>query len=183
MKNLGEDKEYMIIDEGNDIIKQIRERYPMCFWPVEPANIVVLGVTNKPRPFSQLKLATITKIDPAHRTLIRSFCSKDIQYMIEVYCNDWTSWNDARRQWILAHEISHIGSPVRKGLVKHDLEDFSWIIDSVGIDWFERDDLPELLGKENFELKEHLFNRLHSDGEDEDKSENPYIEPPTVSFE
>ena len=28
---MGEDKSYMIIDEGNDIIRQIRERYPNCF--------------------------------------------------------------------------------------------------------------------------------------------------------
>jgi hypothetical protein len=176
-----EDKSYMIIDEGNDIIQQLRDRYPKCFWPVEPSHIVVLGVTNKPRPFSQLKLATITKVDPAHRTIIRSFCSKDIQYIIEVYCEDWKNWNDTLRQWILAHEISHIGLPNMKGLVKHDLEDFSWIIDSAGIGWSERDDLPNLLGKDLFPFKEHLFNRIHTDGEED--TSGSYSSNPEVSFD
>lgn len=180
---MGEDKQYMIIDEGNEIIKLLRERYPKCFWPVNPEDVIVLGVTNLPRPFSQLKLAQITKVDGVYRTVIRAFSRKDIQYIVEIYCSDWTNWSDARRQWILAHEISHIGSPLKKGLVNHDVEDFGWIIDAVGIDWYERDDLPELIGKDDFELKEHLFNRLHTDGEEEDKSENQYIDPPDISFE
>jgi len=177
---MSEDKSYMIIDEGNDIIRQIRERYPNCFWPVEPDHVIVLGVTNKPRPFSQRALATITKIDTAHRTIIRSFCSKDIQYMIEVYCSDWTQWNDTRRQWILAHEMSHIGSPIMKGLVKHDVEDFGWVIDAVGIDWYNRDDLPDLLGNDLFPFKEHLFNRVHPNEENDSGS---YSNNPDISFE
>ena len=166
--SVNNDKEYIIIEDGNAIIKLLKERYPKCFWTVDPNQVIVLGVSNKPRPFSQKKLAKITKIDSAHKTIIRTFCRKDIQYIIEIYCTDWIQWNNARRQWIIAHEIGHIDAPGTRGLVKHDVEDWGWLLDSVGIDWWGKENLPDLLDGPVYHFRQELFDRIRSSVADDD---------------
>ena len=88
-----EDREYRILDEGNAIVARLRERYPKAFWPVVPEQVLVLAVTNKPRPFTMKRLAKITKVDAAHRTVIRALGRRDVRYLVELYLTDWTTWN------------------------------------------------------------------------------------------
>ena len=166
-----DDKEYMIMEEGNSIVKRLKERYPKPFWHVVPENIVVIGITNRPRPFSMKKLAKITKIDSAHRTIIRTYGHKDVQYLVELYCSDWVQWSQMRRQWILAHEISHVPESGSKGLIQHDCQDWAWLLDAVGIDWWSKDNLPNLLEGEPFPFRQELFDRLHVKGSGDDNGE------------
>ena len=165
-----DDKEYEILEDGNAIVKRLRERYAKEFWPVVPDQVVVIGVTNKPRPFTMRKLAKITKVDAAHRTIIRTFGRKDVQFIIEVYCTDWVTWNNARKQWIIAHELAHIGEPGRKGLVNHDCEDWGWLLHSVGVDWWTKDNLPDLLDGTPYPFRQDLFDRLRVVGEGDDEA-------------
>lgn len=168
---MSDEKEYEIIEEGNTIVKRLRERYPKPFQFVDPSQVIVLGVTNRPRPFTMRRLAKITKIDPAHRTIIKTFGRKDVRFIVEVYCNDWVTWNNARRQWIIAHEIGHIAEPGSKGLVKHDTEDFGWLLDAVGIDWWVKENLPDLLDGNPYPFRQELFDRLHVSGSGDDDAE------------
>lgn len=168
---MSEDKEYEILEEGNAIVARLRERYPQAFWPVNPDEILVLVVVNKPRPFTMRKLAKITKVDPAHRTVIKTLGRRDVRYLIEIYMNDWTTWNNPRKQWILAHEIAHINDPDAKGLVKHDVEDWGWLLDSVGIDWWNKDNLPDLLSDDPYPFRQELFDRLRVKDSGDDDAE------------
>jgi hypothetical protein len=166
-----EDREYRILDEGNAIVARLRERYPKAFWPVVPEQVLVLAVTNKPRPFTMKRLAKITKVDAAHRTVIRALGRRDVRYLVELYLTDWTTWNGPRKQWILAHEIGHIDEEGAKGLVKHDVEDWGWLLDSVGIDWWTKDNLPDLLDGDPYPFRQELFDRLRVKGEGDDEAE------------
>ena len=168
---MSDDKEYEILEEGNEIVKRLRERYPKAFWPVVAAQIVVLLITNKPRPWSMKKLAKITKVDAAHRTILKAYAKRDVRYVIEVYNSDWARWNAPRKQWILGHEIGHIADPEAKGLIQHDIQDFGWLIDAVGIDWWAREDLPNLLDGDPFPFRQELFDRLHVRGDGDDDAD------------
>lgn len=168
---MSEEKEYEVVEEGNQIVRALRERYPDKFRYVVPEQVIVLLITNLPRPFSMKKLAKITKIDAAHRTVIRKYGNREVRYFIEMYLNDWTQWNRARKQWIIAHEIGHITDPESRGLVQHDIQDFGWLIDAVGIDWWEKDNLPELLDGDPFPFRQALFDRLHVRGRGDDDAE------------
>lgn len=163
-----EEKEYEIVEEGNAIVKRIKERYPNLFWPVVPDQVIVLGVSNKPRPFSMRKLAKITKIDAAHRTILRAYAKREIKYVIELYLSDWVQWNFPRKQWILAHEIAHIDDPESKSLVQHDIEDFGWILDAVGIDWWSKENLPDILDGDLYPFRQELFDRLRAKSSNDD---------------
>jgi len=168
---MSDDKEYEIVQEGNDIVRALRNRYPKAFWAVVPEQVVFLLVTNKPRPFGMKKLAKITKVDAAHRTVIKKFANKEVKYIIEIYLNDWTQWGNPRKQWIIAHEIGHIADPEAKGLIQHDTQDFGWLLDAVGIDWWAKDNLPNLLEGDHFPFRQELFDRLHVAGRGDDDAE------------
>ena len=160
---MGEEKVYEILEQGNTIVSRLCERYRDKFPYVIPDEVVVLIITNMPRPFSMRKMAKITKVDAAHRTVLKTYARKDVRYIIEVYHSDWVQWSGARCQWIIAHEIGHIGDPKRQGLIQHDIQDWGWLLDAVGIDWWEKDNLPDLLAGEPFPFRDELFRRLHGD--------------------
>jgi len=163
---MGEEKEYEVLDEGNEIIACLFRRYKEFFKYANPEKVVVLAVVNVPRPFSMRKLAKITKVDSAHRTLLKRYGRRDVRYLIELYATDWVQWSPPRRQWILAHEIGHIGKPDSKSLVQHSVEDHAWLIDALGIEWWEKDNLPNLLEGEPFPFRLDLFYHLHENDED-----------------
>jgi predicted metallopeptidase len=170
---MADDKEYEVLEAGNDIVRRLCERYREKFPYVVPSEVVVLLITNVPRPFSMRKLARITKIDAAHRTIMRVLAGRDVRYFIEIYQSDWAQWSPPRCQWIIAHEIAHIDDPKAKGLVQHDIQDFGWLLDAVGIDWWQKDNLPDLLEGSPFPFRQELFDRLHttrqSEGDGEDR--------------
>ena len=166
---MAEEKEYEVLEEGNEIVASIRQRYPREFCNVVPEQVVVLVITNFPRPFSMKKLAQITKVNPAHRTIIKRYGRKDVRYIIEVYLSDWSQWNPPRKQWIMAHELGHIGSKNRKSLVQHDCQDFNWLLDAVGIMYWSKDNLPDILTGQPFPFKTELFNIPEEDDQDGDE--------------
>lgn len=168
---MSDEKEYDVLEEGNEIVARIRERYPREFCNVVPEQIVVLVITNLPRPFSMKKLAQITKINPAHRTIIRRYGRKEIKYLIEVYASDWVTWNNPRKQWILAHELGHIGNKNRKGLLQHDCQDFNWLLDAVGIMYWSRDNLPDILTGQPFPFRQELFTMSNEEGQDSERDQ------------
>ena len=168
---MAEEKEYESLADGNAIVVALCQKYPKVLWAVNPEQVIVLGVTNKERPKKMRKLAMIHRITPAMRTIIRMVGRKDVKFYVEVYCSDFTTWSNPRRQWVIFHELVHIAGPDEKGLIRHDTEDFSGILDAVGIDWWTKESLPDLLDAQAFPFREELFTRLHVKDEDEDEGE------------
>ncbi len=160
---MAEDKEYIIIDEGNSIVTALSQKYPKELFAVDPERVIVLGISNKERPSRMKKLAMIHMISSAMKTIIRSLAQKEVEFYIEIYCSDFLTWNDTRRQWIIFHELIHVPRQGKSSLIQHDTEDFAGILDAVGVDWWSRDDLPNLLSEEPFQFRNALFSRLHSE--------------------
>jgi hypothetical protein len=172
-KPVREEKEYAILDEGNEMVAQLQKRYEKILWAVIPEQVVVLGVTNKERPKTMRKLATITRINAAHRAIIKHLRGK-VKFFIALYCSDWVAWSNPRRQWILLHELLHIPEQDEmSGLIKHDVEDWGLLIDAAGIDWFNKESLPDLLVGEMYPFKESLALRLHLHNDEEQNGNRP----------
>jgi hypothetical protein len=161
-----EEKSYTILGDANDMVSQLAAKYPKILWAVNPEQIVVLGVTNKERPKTMLKLAQVRRLTPQIRTLIHHLSGK-YKYIVEVYCGDWVAWSNPRRQCIMLHELAHIPNPNDTGLVKHDTEDFTFILDAFGLDWASRDSLPDLLADKPYPFNEELATRRFLKGDEE----------------
>jgi len=112
------------------------------------------------------KLAQITKVNAAHRTIIKKYGQIDVKYLIEVYLNDWTQWDATRKQWILAHEIGHVPKEDGKTLINHSVEDHAWLLDAVGVEWWSKENLPDLLSGNPFPFERKFFYHMHEDDED-----------------
>lgn len=166
-----EEKEYSVVKEAEDIIERLAKAYPDILWTVTPANVVVLGVTNKERPSKMNRLAQIRSITGVTKALLEEY-RVGKKYIIELYWNDWNVWSPARREWVLFHELVHIPSPTEKGLVKHDVQDFSGIVNYFGeACWWQKETLPSLLDGEPIKFDPKLFQKLHVK-EDEDGEED-----------
>jgi predicted metallopeptidase len=167
---MGEEKEYDLLVEGNQMVAALCQKYPKILWAVNPEHVIVLGITNKERPKKMKKLATIHRISAAMKTIIRALGRKEVKYYVEVYCSDYSRWSNPRRQWVLFHELVHIPSPVDNGgLLQHDCQDWNGLIDFCGIDWWNKESLPDMLAGEALPLREELFTRLHIKDEGEDE--------------
>ena len=165
---MSDDKVYEILEEGNDIVRGLKDRYPKILWAVVPENIVVLAVTNKLRPWGMKKLAVICLVNPAMRTVIKQFGRRNITHIVEVYVSDWNTWNDPRKQVILFHELLHVTKAEKKTLLHHDIEQFGILLDAFGIDFWLNDSLPNLLSGSPFPFRQELADRLHVSGRDDD---------------
>lgn len=154
-----EDKKYSPVEEAQDIIISLVQQYPEELWPVKPAEVIVMGVTNKSRPPSQRALARIHMISPLFRSVFEKY-GIPLKFLIELYFSDWAQWNIERKQWILLHELMHIAPPDSKGLTPHDTEDFSPLIAAAGVRWWESSNLPNLIASK-FPFDKGMFNALH----------------------
>jgi predicted metallopeptidase len=157
---MAEEKNYTVITEAMDIIKALATRYPKELWTVRPETIIVLGITDRERPKSSKKVATIRKVSGATKALLLHH-HIPTEYIIECYCADWTPLSPQKREWLLFHELLHVPGPDERGLIDHDVQDYAVVLDQVGLDWFKRDDLPLLTAGDPIPFKEELAVRLH----------------------
>jgi len=157
------EKEYIVIEEAATIIAELKNKYPKILWAVEPSSVVTLGITNKEPPEGKKqprRMAQIQKISPIMRAVLFHH-GIHVIYTIEINMVDWMGWGPARRQWILLHEVSHIPALNEGGLVKHDVEDFAFMIEAEGVDWAIKENLPDLIHGDTYKFNEALVTRLH----------------------
>jgi len=145
------EKIYEKIPEAHEIITELAAKYTDELWAVRPDMVTVLGVSNKQRPKGSKKLASIRPIKGATKALMQ-INNVNTRYLIELFCDDWNDWTRAQRVAVIFHELIHIDHEVGK-CVKHDIEDFRIIVNSLGTDWFNNKELPNLLdAKIEFDL-------------------------------
>jgi len=158
---MAEEKTYEVLKEGKEIIKSLCERYPKILWAVRPELVEVLGVTNKERPKSSKKMASIRKLSGATKALLEN-SQIPTEYIVELFCSDWQPMSQQKREWLLFHEVLHISGPNSNGkLLDHNVKDFDLVLDVVNFGWFDRDDLPLLSSGELVPFKEELAVKLH----------------------
>lgn len=138
-----QEKTYEEVTEAKTIIEQLCDQYPDVLWAVRPEIVITLGVTNKERPKSSNKLASIRPLKGATKALMQ-INNVNVRYLIELYYSDWNEWSTAQKVAVIFHELIHIDSEVGK-TVKHDVEDFRIMVDKLGVDWFNNADLPNLI--------------------------------------
>jgi len=138
-----QEKTYEEVVEAREIIQKLCDQYPDELWAVRPDTIITLGVSNKERPKSSNKMASIRPLKGATKALMQ-INNVNIRYLIELYWSDYNEWNNAQKAAVIFHELIHIDSEVGK-TVKHDVEDFRIMVDKLGVNWFNDADLPNLL--------------------------------------
>ena len=139
------EKVHSRVEEAEEIIAQLCEEYPEALWAVNPNIVAVLGVENKERPKNSKKLATIRPVKGINKSLM-ILNNIPVRYVIEIYWDEWNKWSQSQKVVIMFHEVLHIGDEIGK-TVKHDLEDFKIMINSLGVDWYKNPNLPNLLNE------------------------------------
>ena len=161
------EKSYSSVDEAEVIIKKLVERYPDVLFAVNPKTINVFGIDNCERSSSNNTMAKIRRIDGVMKALLNKH-NVQINFIIELYWSDWNKWNNLTKMWTIFHELLHIPAE-EKGLIKHDVQDFSIALSVAGIDGYDRKDLPNLLDGEVVKFRKDLIAKIHMTKDDEDK--------------
>jgi hypothetical protein len=130
--------------------------------------VAVYGVENKERSESNSVLAKIKPIKGIEKTIMQDN-NISIRWIIDLFWSDWREWNEAKRQWVLFHELLHIHSEVGKS-VKHDLETFRIIVDKIGVLEYNSENLPNLL-LTNVEFNMDLRPKIEEEEEKDEISE------------
>ena len=167
-----EEKSYSNVPEAETIIEKLVERYPKVLFAVNPKTINVFGIDNAERPSSNHTMAKIKCIDGAMKALLEKH-NVQVRYIIELYWSDWNQWKSLTKMWIIFHELLHIPAE-EKGLIKHDVQDFSIALSVAGIDGYTSEGLPNLLEGDVVKFREDLIAKMHMTKEDlEDKDSAP----------
>jgi len=140
---MAEEKTYEEVTEAKEIVNKLCEDYAHELWAVRPDTVITLGVTNKERPKSSSKLASIRPLNGATKALMQIH-NVGVRYLIELYWEDWNQWSEAQKTAVIFHELIHIAPDIGK-TVKHDVEDFRIMVDKLGVNWFNDPKLPHLL--------------------------------------
>ena len=170
-----EEPTYSIVEEGNEIIKKLVEKYPDILWAVgNPNSIQCYGIDNKEKPESSDVLAKIRPISGVFKAIFEKN-NIPIKHVIEVYWSDFREWNLHKKEWVLFHECLHICDPESKKMRRHNIEDFDLIIDKIGISRYDSDNLPDLLDEKPVEFDKRIVARMQKP---EDKPEDDAPTPP-----
>ena len=168
---MADDKSYDILDEGNELVVQLRQRYPNELRNVIPEEVVVLKIEDDP-PTSKDWAAKIHLVKGAIKAMLTIY-KCPAKFYIELYEADWRSWSNQRRQWVIFHELLHVPDPEASGLVNHDIESFAMILAKIGLDdIMGSESLPEMLSGDLIEFDKRYVERLHAPKKKKEKPED-----------
>jgi len=154
---------YEVIEEANNKIKMLVEKYPDLFWAIRPEQIAVYGVNNSERTDKSVekdptwaKLRNIKGVEKA------AFQKHQIptRYIIELYASDWNFWSESVRLIVLTEKLLEITpDPDKKN--SPDCIGFNVLFDAIGINWNRKDPalIPNLLQQDvefNLDLRPGL---------------------------
>ena len=154
-----EEKSFSVVEEGQAIVEKLCEKYPEILWAVEPQTVGIYGCDNQEAPTNCKALAKIRKVSGVLKAVLEKH-NINLKYIIELYWSDWREWSLKTKQWIIFHELCHILDPDAKGLRKHNVEDFSLTLDIVGIDGYQQDNIPDLLGEKPVEFRKEIVAQM-----------------------
>ena len=169
-----EEKSFAVVEEGEVIVKKLCERYPEILWTCQPDTIGVYGVENQEKSKSITTLAKIRKVNGVMAAVLEKH-NINLKYIIELYFSDWQNWKTTTKNFVIFHELLHIGDPDSKGLRKHSIEDFRLTVDVLGVASYESDNVPNLLGDKKVEFNKVLIAQMMKS---EDKPEDEVPTPP-----
>ena len=134
---------YSRVAEAEEMIKALCEKQPKLLWRVRPQTVAVYGNETKERPENKKEVAKIKCVKGVEKAIMQDN-NIPIRYHIDIYWSDWRTWKENKKQGVLIHELLHIHEDVGK-LIKHDIEDFSVLIDKTGAKMDRYDNFPNVL--------------------------------------
>jgi len=131
--------EYEINDEFVTLAKRLTEKYPSQFYgkPVDVLRSVT--ITNKDRP-NKKKMAEVRAVPMP----VAMDCP--YKFYVIVYSSDWDAFNPKQKQALVADVLFTLpdGADEEK-LVQPDLKDHSVVLRTLGVDYMQSTELPDLL--------------------------------------
>ena len=171
---------YSRINDAEEIIQDLCDKYADVFWAVKPEMIIVMGVDNKTRSEAQKKkVPYFTKLKAIKGSEKALLIDNNIpsRYIIETYWDEWNDWKESRKQVMLSNELIKITVDVGK-TNSYDCAGFKILISEFGVNWNVSDT----------NLKDMLINDIDFDldlrpGLDTEESETDEIEDPKEEAE
>ena len=169
------EKVYSRVTEAEEMVKSLCKKYPDVLWCVRPEMVAVYGIENKERPENCKVLAKIKPVKGVEKAIMQDN-NIPIRYTVDLFWSDWREWKEAKRQWIIFHELLHIHSEISK-TIPHDIMDFRIILDRIGVFGYDSETLPNLLlsdVKFNLSLRPSMEDAEETDNieDDEDNKAN-----------
>lgn len=143
--------EYFINESYRPVADKLKQKFDeLKYVPVNNILFVDRQET-KQKHGSKLIYAQISKIPTRWEEIIYQLTGRQFAYMIEVFKTNIYHMSRAQVVALLYHEMRHIQLvPGKNGpeikLVGHDIEDWSQMIEKLGVDWgSEHNTIPDLL--------------------------------------
>ncbi len=128
---------FYVFDEGVKWVKQLVETKPEHFSHVDLSKILVVMRQGQKHRAN----AYIERVPPLYSLIT------EIQYFIVCVYENFNVLNKAQKIICLYHELLHIPIVFGDRLIKHDIEDFSSVLDTFGVHWQADDKVPNILDK------------------------------------
>jgi hypothetical protein len=164
------ERTYSVIEEGQEIIKKLVERYPEVLWQVSADRVAVLGIDNK-EPTKRSKDFIVRSAKNTDKAILLMNQIKT-RFVIETWWSKWNSWSSPRKEWMILNALLRVSVDEGK-LHKPDCVDFKIILDKVSFDWdVEGATLPSLTIGDPIEFDLTLRPGLEEDNEDGKEDED-----------
>mgnify|MGYP001164110177 FL=1 len=134
--------EYDEIVEFIDIADKLVAKYPDEFGDIDLATVACVGITNKTRSD---KKKQFWDIKPVKQPLAR-YCNK--RYVVVFYMHDWDEWDDIRRAAITADVLCSIPPGGNGEVTAMDYKDHGIMLRTLGVDYMENEQLPNILDED-----------------------------------
>lgn len=138
---------YVELNEFYELAAEIMEKYPDRCGGFDVSQMVVYAIDNKNRP-------------PTKREWYKLTCGKASEtftntkkVFVELYMSDWDMLDEVHRQWLVYQVLRRV--EVDEGnlkAAKYDYNDTLELVRTLGPEWIEKEELPNLL-KDQIEFK------------------------------
>jgi len=128
--------------EMEEIGKKLIVAWEGLFRHIDASKILWARDIGPVNPRSPKRAGSCTRVRPPYTLL-----NPDVFYIIAVHPRaKWEELDSRRRAVLVMHELLHIPEEFGAGALKdHDVKDFKLLVDTLGSDYLERNDLPDLL--------------------------------------
>jgi hypothetical protein len=130
---------YEELPEFTDIVKKLIDLYPSNFPNIDAKCIAAVQITNKSRPEKKKQVWELRPVVPP----ITLFCDK--LYFVTLFADDWAGFSEKHRAAIVADVLMSISPDGEGKTVPFDMKDHSVILRTLGVDYMETADIPDLM--------------------------------------
>ena len=130
-------RSYSKVDQANEMIKKLCEKYPEVFWSIQPEKITVMGIDNVERSDRAIERSKIWSALRNVKGVEKAIFMENnigIRYILEVFWADWNKWSDSLRLAVLTENLLEITPEVEKKN-RPDCNGFRLLFDALGLQW------------------------------------------------